>query len=315
MRFVIFPCILGLFTSAAFSAQAQVSPETPPQTPEAAAQKLALTEKVAKAELLAAEARADVAKAETQTAKAEAQTAKEKKDAAETRLAEARAGKLVKYGVTAGFATIGQSGSFYDGRDGAGQESLELTTMPYLAVLPGYWTMPDLNRIYCASDYLSADQVDATKAAMAQADRLARLDLSDTERAALDGPDSDAKTAAKAKLEEGSRKKWDPTKAGSCWSGKVGLYVGKPLAYDASVVSVEGGEEMTRSVTPTISGGLIFLPNAYIAVLVGISHSRFTEPAKAATATEAATPEATRRFLSLSVGIGGNLDLLGALVD
>jgi hypothetical protein len=71
--------------------------------------------------------------------------------------------------------------------------------------------------------------------------------------------------------------------------------------------------EEQREIKPTVSAGLVFLPNAYISVLVGVTAARFVMPAVPATDDEPARPETTRRFSSITVGVGGNLDLLSAV--
>ena len=254
-----------------------------------------------------AEAKADVAEVEAEVAKAEA-------DKAKLQLDEARTGKLIRYGVTAGYAIVGQSRSLGTGTDGAKHRSFNITNMPYLVLAPAYWFMSDQSATFCASSYVDADRAAAATAAFERAKRVARVGLPRQTQLDLDSKEDETKKAAAEKqLDHDARDIFDPKGSVACWPTRFGLYVGKPAEYTASVVAGKGESEANRTVQSTISGGIAFIPNAYITVLLGLSAGSFDLEAVAATETSEAQPERTRRFMNVTFGLGGNLDLLTAI--
>jgi hypothetical protein len=273
----------------------------------------------AKSETKTAEAQGDAkvakatADAEVTKANAKADEAKAAQQKAQQQLDEARSGKLIKYGVTAGFSVVGQSRSVADGTAGSSQRSFNLTTMPYLVLAPAYWFKSDQVSTYCASKYVDADQAAAASAAFERAKKIARVGLTRQEQLDLDSPDATTKAAAEQVLDAAARKIFDPKLSAVCWTTKLGFYLGKPADYDGSVRAATGESEAKRSVQSTLSTGVAFIPNAYVTILFGVTAANITEPARAADGATPAQPEAVRRFVNLTFGVGGNLDLLSAI--
>lgn len=126
-----------------------------------------------------------VAEGEAEAAKAEAEAAKERADDAEAEakqakqaLESARAGKLIRYGVTGGTALTtyfplhmeqGDEGPRFYSTPGVG-------AMPYIMFNPAYWTEKPQVNIYCANKYagpssIAAAQIAADESAKARAKR------------------------------------------------------------------------------------------------------------------------------------------------
>jgi hypothetical protein len=259
------------------------------------------------------QAQLDAAEAKRRAAQEEADAAKEAAKHAEDQLNDARAGKLIKYGVTGGFAIVAQSRSPVRGTLGAAQRSFHLTTMPYLAIMPWYWMQSDMAATYCASSFIDADAAAAAAAAMERARRIMRVSLSLDDNDALEGKDKARKQVAREHLELAARAKWDPTRPPSCWPTRFGFFVGKPVSYTAAVYPNLSEEEELREIKPTATAGVVFIPNAYIAVLLGVTGARIIQPAVPETGAQPGRPELPLRFSSFTVGVGGNLDLVSAV--
>ncbi len=263
--------------------------------------------------ILAVQAAAAQEKLKTQAAQAEARLAQEAKERAEAQLNEAKTTKLIQLGVTAGFAVVGQSNSPGGGTDGAKQVSFSLTTMPYLALVPAYWFIGDYNRTYCSSKFFAGDRVAATKATLERVKQRKRLALPPEEQRNLDSADLDVRKKADDDLAKTAMTVWDPEKDGKCAATYIGLWVGKPLAYNAVVTPATNVASQKLEVNPAASAGFGIFPNAYVAILLGVTHSSVDIPAQMATATAPVKPEAARSFVTFTFGLGGNLDILGAI--
>ncbi len=289
-------------------------PPIPPATPAPAVRADDQSAPVAlDARVVQAQAKAEVAKAQAEKAVAEekATAEKEQRTAAQQQLDDARAGKLIRYGVTAGLSIVAQTGSPADGTGGARQRSFDLTTMPYLVLAPAYWFKKDQAATYCASSYVDADEAAALAAAFERAKKIARLGLDRRTQLDLESDNKETRDAAEAKLDSAARELFDPRTRPTCWPTRFGVYVGRPADFTSNVRVAAGAPESKQTVSPTVSAGLAFIPNAYITVLVGASHERITVPADSASGT----PEVQRRFVAFTIGLGGNLDLLGAIFN
>lgn len=250
------------------------------------------------------------AKAREATARAEAAAAKQRE--LQQQVDQARTGKLIRFGLTAGFALVGHSRSNV-GTDGVQQRSFEVGTMPYFAVVPAYWSLSDIEATYCASRFSEADHAAALSVALAAARERAKAQLPDCVRADLESQDEAKRRAAEARLAAKARSIWTPEDESRCWPTLLALYVGMPLKYDADVrppwrASEGYGEAERRSVEPTISFGAALIPNTHISLLFGVTHARISLP------QESGGPRQTKRFGTYTFGVGGNIDLLGSLL-
>lgn len=91
----------------------------------------------------------------------------------------------------------------------------------------------------------------------------------------------------------------------SCWKHKyLGFYAGYPATFDATTTVPQGtfDDEQRREVRPIISFGYAMAPNALIAALAG-----------ATVGTVKRDDESDATFWALTVGLGGNADLLSLL--
>lgn len=227
-----------------------------------------------------------------------------------------KSAKFIQYGITAGFAFAIQSSSLGDGTKGSRQKSATSTTMPYVLLVPAYWAYRDISRKYCAALY-GSDEATALKAANTYAKEVTKIKGSPDQKKAIgntnpDPTDLKGKHSIEDTAIDGATG-WDPTAEGRCGWTRIGAWFGKPIAYDASVVSTNNDPESKQQVDSTFAFGLAYTPNAYVAALIGLSLNRITIPAVAATATQPAIPDQIRRFTNLTVGFGGNLDILGTL--
>ncbi|MBZ4373801.1 hypothetical protein [Corallococcus sp. AS-1-6] len=283
---------------------------------EAQLESAAAKTEAAEAKVEAAAARVEAADAKVETAEVQKTTAIAAAKSAEDQLNDARANKLIRYGVTAGFAVVAQSRSPGPAGKDAKQKSLNITTMPYLVLVPAFWFIGDSLATYCASNYIGRDEAAATAAAIERAQARARVAASPDLQRRLNSSEQEVKQAANDEIYEMARSKiWDPDPSlkGKCGWTRVGLYLGKPSDYDASIQPTAVGPELKRKVNPTGSVGVAFVPNAYVTVLLGLTASSYTEPAVLAADGQSEQPESTRRFMNFTFGVGGNLDLLGAI--
>lgn len=288
---------VSTLTAAAWSQQAPAVTPAPTATPDPAGKA------APEATITRTEAAAQVAAA---VAKVESQAAKKDRDRVQQQFDEARAGRLIRFGVTAGYSVVTQTGSF-EGSTEVQQVSLELTTMPYLVVVPWYWVMKEHQATYCASRFIDGDNSAATSVARARARARAKAGLPRSDQQDLESSDPATREAAQAKLDAAELKLWDPEKDGRCWPTAIGVYVGRPLNYQAEVGPSGAAREQRLDVQPTASIGLAVVPNSYITFLLGVTHARATVPASGD------QPAITGRFVTFTGGIGGNLDLLGAI--
>ena len=298
----------------------------------------------AKAKLEVARTEADDVRANEQQARAEAQ------EKGYT-LQALRAGKLLRFGVTAGWgwavhAPIGKL------PQAPRLQVSALGRLPYAAFMPAYWWSSDQRAAYCAAQWsesqASANEV-SRHAAQEEARQIVSRFLAETrvfQKAAAGGPinekelltraqkqlhrgisaehvtlalqamGSDAAAAdARDALESGiATLLYRPARLGYCAAHKLGVFVGRPVAFMATTGGGEDALDRARfsgrhSVEPLMSVGLVLTPNAYVSVLAGMTYSTVELPSGDADGT----PE-DYRIWSAIFGIGGNLDLATLLL-
>lgn len=262
----------------------------------------------------------ELAKTASETATAAAETAKAASEtanaavlaASQAKFADLTAGKLIQYGITAGYSFAIQTRSLARGTDDARQRSVAVTTMPYVVLVPGYWALQassDTTAAYCAAAY-GTDAALAAEAAANYARRkaVATLTLDEQERfKAGDGP-------IRQLVQQRADSEWNRSLPGRCGITRVGLFAGRPISYDASVIVGGGASESKEQVDSIIALGVAYVPNAYVTLLVGVSVNAVDIPGSPATNDEPETPDRRRRFVNGLVAFGGNIDILSALL-
>lgn len=218
------------------------------------------------------------------------------------------------------------------------------SVLPYLAVFPAYFWKNEAVRHYCAASWGAGDEHESTEAAKAIArkwssraysaivlsmkgnmdwEQIGRLHLPTTqssgaaERAVLrlvwKSISAKGEKAAEAKadaLEALANLQWDPTRPAPCGSMKWGLWVGKPLDYEAEFNIAAPGEDEKRrqslKASSLMSFGGVFAPNAHFSLLAGVG-----PVVVPAVKNDGTTENVT--IWNIYVAVGGNLDLLGVL--
>jgi len=223
--------------------------------------------------------------------------------------------KFIKYGVTAGFAVNVQV-------EAARQKATAITTMPYLMLVPAYWVLGDVQADYCSTAY-GDDSAAALSAAKAYATAKAEDAMSAGEKIAYNAiqtpraVDIDKDAGEKSpKTKEGWIKKktgWNITKGGKCGLTHLGVFIGKPLSFDANAAASDGDTPSKQTVTGVAAFGIGYLPNANVTLLLGLSYDSITVQGVAAMGDTPATPESLKNFWTPMIGFGGNVDLLTAL--
>lgn len=246
--------------------------------------------------------------------------------AEEAKLDELKSGKFIQYGITAGYSFVIQTQSIFQESASAEQESFASTTMPYVLLVPAYWWLGDITRAYCAAEW-GADAVLAQKRANRLAEQLT-FEMTGAQYT-TDGATGEEGLWVRDKDKDGNPTKvwyskrqyihsvtnWNANARGRCVAAKGGVWIGKPLPYDASVVDGRpGGAEYKHQVDPSFALGVAYTPNAYVTALVGLSFNHLKIDGKPATATEPAVEESLKRFVTVVFALGGNLDILGILL-
>jgi hypothetical protein len=98
---------------------------------------------------------------------------------------------------------------------------------------------------------------------------------------------------------------WNPGLRGSCGRTKLGLWVGKPLAYDVRS-KVKDADEAERRFSSVVAFGLAYSPNAYFSVLGGVTLGNIEQ-------VRDETSKVNVPSWAGTFAIGGNLDLLGSV--
>lgn len=224
------------------------------------------------------------------------------------RFEQLQQGKFIQYGVTGGVAAVLETGWSSKGTAGAEQRSNAVTAMPYVLIVPAYWWKPDITATYCATKY-GSDSVTAQEAARAYSIRKVVVTLSPRKRAAYDQGDE----ATRDEVDSLAREEWDPSANGRCGSTRIALFVGKPLAYDASVKPSSEEGERKMSVNSFVAFGGGYAPNAYVTILAGVSLNYIDVKGTDAMSDQPATPDKIRRFVTAVFAIGGNLDIVASV--
>jgi hypothetical protein len=99
---------------------------------------------------------------------------------------------------------------------------------------------------------------------------------------------------------------WDTERSNRCAWTQLGGYVGLPFSY--AVNDELGGHDASRRHTPFISSGLVFAPSSFVSFLVGLTLDNVTRAASLGSPAHDVTVPA------ITFGLGGNLDMLGALI-
>jgi hypothetical protein len=137
-----------------------------------------------------------------------------------------------------------------------------------------------------------------------------------------DAKREELKKSAIAAIASGIR---NAARTSNCWWNKFGLWAGIPLEYSSTVAYVSSAEGepncktadaaksdcKIRKVSPKLAFGAAFMPNAYVSLLFGATFG--TAPSRdAAPDADGSYKSSTERILwSLTLGVGGNLDIVG----
>ena len=97
---------------------------------------------------------------------------------------------------------------------------------------------------------------------------------------------------------------WRPQLATSCGWYRVGFWAGKPFGYSADVTI--SGKRGPTDVDPLISAGVMYVPNSYFTLLLGLTHN---------TVLDTTDPETKlhRGVWTATAGLGGTLDIASLL--
>jgi hypothetical protein len=244
--------------------------------------------------------------------------------------AEAQTQRLMSAGFTGGYA-LGVS-TDVPWRASNRQLNVDAVSMPYFMALPLYFGQPKALRDYCASAWVGGDEYTATEAAMVVARRAAELLVKSVKvaleagigdeqihrellwkisasdaalitaqlRRAASTPDfSDVRALEAAATAQLAMWEWNPSLKGKCGLKQLGIWVGVPLEFDATV-RVDR-IRMKAKVSPVFAVGLGYSPNSYFSFLVGPAFSTLEVDGR------------SRAVTTLVFAVGGNLDIIGAL--
>lgn len=266
------------------------------------------------------------------------------KTAAEKELDQLKAGKLIRWGITAGVApALYQPLAYHK----TSVSTPGMGALTYIMLHPGYWRNQPETNIYCANRW---GGVQSEAAAAAAADDLSSdraklivdrilasekagslvpdevLGLMCTDGSCVDdegavrtlakkanGTGEEAEAARKVLISKVQRTtySWTSGISARCGSRMVGMWFGYPLKFTATVpyqTPTEDGPVVRRhrlDVTPLFATGIGVSPNAYISLLAGISLGKVNLPP--------GTDRDDELAVSFVFGLGGNLDLLGFL--
>lgn len=109
---------------------------------------------------------------------------------------------------------------------------------------------------------------------------------------------------------------WNPSHRPWCWYRSGGIYLGLPQSYQVSSTLVEQDKSTitaTRSFNPTISLGFVISPNAYVAILGGLTVGNIPQstikPTSGGSNADLVVGQPQRAF-SFLLGIGGSLNIV-----
>ncbi len=275
----------------------------------------------------------------------EVNTVKNEQQDAKGTVEELRAGKLIASGVTGGIALALQFTSPWNNGE-IKQKSPGVTAMPYVLLLPAYWGTPEAHRIACASSWNGGDDHTVDVAARAVARKKAERIFKGIEAelrakpsltnqvivekygieygsgggdavnahfvgkvrnyAKLNPTSKEARDLKDSIIDSMTYVDWHAGKSGRCWTKKLGLWVGLPINFDASVAFSAEKTPAMHTITPKMAFGLAFAPNAYFTLLLGTTFSIVEREGSTSKPTETA-------IWSTTLAIGGNLDIATAL--
>ncbi len=108
-----------------------------------------------------------------------------------------------------------------------------------------------------------------------------------------------------------SSRAWDPTRPAQCGWTKFGFWAGIPgtTTFRSYIDGITGSHDSNRQYKPIVSFGLVFIPNAYVAILTG--------PVVGNLVVGEDTANKGTNFTAWGwvVGLGGNLDLVSLLTQ
>jgi hypothetical protein len=250
-----------------------------------------------------------------------------------------KGGNLVKYGFSLGASYMAHLPVQWTEHYAT---DVNASYMPYVAFYPFMWgpSSGQETRAYCSAYWNFKGRVGAQEAA----DQLARnhaieLEIeAETEEKNKNEPDyskwksltKDKKEAIEAKInadfESGNPERireltgWEVGSPPYCMARLLGVYVGKPGSISPTIQRTRGDgiavpndpickNEAScslgvRSASSIISFGLIFSPNVALSALAGFSFWRFADNK---------TVNENNSAWTVSVGLGGNLDIFSAL--
>lgn len=184
----------------------------------------------------------------------------------------ASAAGLLRHGVTFGAAAVVVSNAGVSDRlrPHIRQQDLGVTAMPYVALLPSYWSKRRVTALYCAAKALSLNEHEAAASARAYAKQIGNAP-------------------------------WQGQRS-SCWTTGFGFYAGFPLRYSANFefAGSSPGVRATRAL-PRGSFGAVWSPVRYFSLVIGLS--RIAVPAP-----KGMTGNVLRHGWAYTIGAGAALD-------
>lgn len=110
---------------------------------------------------------------------------------------------------------------------------------------------------------------------------------------------------------------WDERKGGNCSMLWLGGYIGVPTKFTVNGRAVESDFTKARDFNPVVSFGVVITPISAIAMTVGATYARVQSDTPSASPVPTTLDEAPGSYhgmFALTIGVGGNLDLVGALL-
>lgn len=301
---------------------------------------------------VAFKAKSDQDAAEKEKVETEKKQVQKEKEEADAEKDEEVSSKLLERGIVLGAGAVLQihlrstDSSHFDL-----QPQAKLLAMPYVAIMPGYLKTGASQRKYCASrftgteleaqraaDNVAREQAEefaahflgiyqlgtdlaALKAAVQRtmdlgSDQLIRADAIVNAVVAYRNVGKEDKESAQYHnlvsliSAEENLVNWTIGIPASCWPHKFGIYVGRPINSDF-VARYRGNEIGEFSVSSVVSVGLAIVPSAYVSFMVGYTYGT----ANPSTTVEGEEVKSAINVHQLSLGIGGNADLIGALLN
>lgn len=235
-----------------------------------------------------------------------------------------KAGKLIGSGFS-----LGAAYGFHIPAEWPGTKSKASDTssslMPYLVFYPGMFFpgSGEETRAYCAADWALEPSVDVQRKADAHAVQRALRDVNPSEHgltyAVLEAVTAEQLTTRNPEKRKGlsdlqvtslaaavkEKTGWELGKRPYCRPRLIGLFVGKPAGISPTVRPADDISSGTPAVSSVVSFGAAWSPNIAVSLLAGLTY--WTFPSGVA-------PSENRGLWTWTVGVGGNTDILGALI-